>query len=266
MATLVWDKVGERLYQTGVDHGVLYLHDGRVAPWNGIISVEESTETELKQFYLDGVKYLENLTPGDFQGKLTAFTYPPEFDSVTGIAEFDPGFAYYDQPPKSFNLSYRTRVGDDLNPDRGYKIHILYNVLADQDTRTYASLQDKSEGMQFSWTLSATPPGPKLAGVRPTVHVSIDSATTPPDVLKILEAQLYGTDLTSPTLPSIDDIAQYFGYLGALIIVDHGDGTWSAIDGADTYITMLDATTFQIEDADATYLDTETYEISSTNL
>ena len=108
MATLVWDKVGERVYQTGVDHGVLYLHDGTVAVWNGLTNVEESSDSELKSFYLDGVKYLENLIPGDFVGKLTAFTYPDEFDSVNGIGRSSPGLSYHNQPSKSFNLSYRT--------------------------------------------------------------------------------------------------------------------------------------------------------------
>jgi hypothetical protein len=101
---------------------------------------------------------------------------------------------------------------------------------------------------------------------KPTVHISIDSRKTPPDILEMLEAQLYGTDTSNPSLPSIQDVAEFFGYLGALIIVDHGDGTWSAVDESDEYITMIDDTTFQIDNADATYLDTVTYEISSTNV
>ena len=91
MAVLTWDEVGERIYQTGVDHGVLYLHDGTAVAWNGIVDVEESPSSELKSFFLDGVKYLENLSPGDFLGKLKAFTYPDEFDSVNGIAHVAPG-------------------------------------------------------------------------------------------------------------------------------------------------------------------------------
>ena len=92
---------------------------------------------------------------------------------------------------------------------------------------------------------------------RPTVHISIDSRTTPPDVLQILEDKLYGTDTTGASLPSLQDIAEYFGYLGALIIIDHGDGSWSAIDESETYISMLDETTFEIDDADATYSDAD---------
>jgi len=264
VTALVWDKPSERFYQAGVDRGVLYLHDGRVAVWNGLIAVEESPNSELKSFYLDGVKYLENLAPGDFQAKLKAYTYPDEFDSVNGIATPAPGLSYYDQPPKSFNLSYRTRIGNDIEgPDYGYRIHVLYNILASPDGPAFNTFQDSgAQPVEFSWSLSGTPP--KLLKFRPTVHVSMDSTKTPPDIWKILEDTLYGTDTKDPVLPPIEDIGQIYGFLGALIIVDHGDGSWSAIDESDDYISMIDPTTFQIDGADATFLDAVTYQISTT--
>lgn len=266
MATLVWDEVGERIYQTGVDRGVLYLHDGTVAPWNGLIDVEESSNSELKSFYLDGVKFLENLSPGDFIGKLKAFTYPDEFDLVNGIAIVSPGLSYYEQPSKSFNLSYRTRVGNDVEGiEHGYKIHILYNVIANPEGYSYETLSDSGSAIEFSWSLTGTPPK-NIGGIRPTVHVAIDSRTTPPDILRIVEATLYGTSTASPSLPPITEIGEYFGYLGALLIIDHGDGSWSAIDESDTYISMIDDTTFEIVGADATFLDADTYTVSSTNI
>ncbi len=266
MAVLTWDKTGERIYQTGIDHGVLYLHDGTVVAWNGLVDLEESSNSELKSFYLDGVKYLENLSPGDFLGKLTAFTYPDEFDVVNGIADVAPGLSYYEQPPKSFNLSYRTRIGNDIEgTEFGYKIHILYNIIANPDASSFQTVQDSSvQPVEFGWSLTGTPP--KIEKLRPTVHISIDSRKTPPEIMQILEAQLYGTPTSNPSLPSIQDVSEYFGYLDALLIIDHGDGTWSAIDQSDQYITMIDATTFQIDNADATYLDPETYTISSTDV
>jgi hypothetical protein len=264
MATLVWDKIGEREYQVGVDRGVLYLQDGTAVPWNGLTAVEETDTAELKSYFLDGVKYLDNLTPGEFSGKLKAFTYPDEFDTVNGTTVVTPGLLYYNQPFKSFNLSYRTRLGNDLEgTDYGYKIHLLYNLVANPDVAIYASIKDHGMvPLEFSWTLAGTPP--PLKGFRPTVHISVDSGDCPPDLLQTLEDVLYGTDVSDPRLPSIQEIAEYFGYLGALIIIDHGDGTWSAVDESDTYITMLNETTFQIDNADATYLDATTYEISST--
>lgn len=266
MTALTWDEIGERIYQIGVDHGVLYLHGETGVVWNGLIDVEESSSSELKEYHLDGVKYLEVLTPGNFTGKLKAFTYPDEFDSVNGIGHVNPGFSLYDQPYKSFNLSYRTRIGNDIDgTDHGYKIHILYNVLAKPESHSFDTLKDSAvTPIEFTWSLTGTPT--KLDRYRPTVHVSIDSTQTDPAVLQLIEDQLYGTASINPSLPSILQIAEYFGYLGALIIVDHGDGTWSAIDESDTYISMLDATTFLIDDVDASYSDADTYQVSSTNV
>jgi hypothetical protein len=266
MAILTWDDVGERFFQTGVDRGVLYLQDGTVAVWNGLTSIEESSNGELKSFYLDGVKFLESLIASDFTGSLKAFTYPDEFDSVSGIVTVVEGFEAFDQPPKSFNLSYRTKIGNDIDGlDYGYKIHILYNVLANPDTYAYEAIDDSGvKPIEFTWNLTGTPP--KIDRFRPTVHVAIDSTKTPPDVLTLIENQLYGTATTTPSLPTFQEIEEFFGYLGALIIVDHGDGTWSAIDESNGYITMLDPTTFFIDNANVVYLDAVTYEISSTNV
>jgi len=267
MTTLVWDKTGTRFYQTGIDRGVFYPQGGSGVAWNGIVSVDEDSTTELKSFYLDGVKYLDNLLPGDFSGKLKAITYPDEFDQVNGIASPADGLLYYDQPFKSFNLSYRTRVGNDLDgTDYGYKIHLLYNIVANPDLYTFDTLKEQLQPIEFSWALTGTPPvNPSAKGYRPTVHISIDSNDTSPDILQAIEDILYGTDTTAPHFPSISEILGLFQSIGALIIVDNGDGTWQAIDASDNYITMLNSTTFQIDGADATYLNPTTYTISTTN-
>jgi hypothetical protein len=161
-------------------------------------------------------------------------------------------------------MSYRTKIGNDIDGvDHGYRIHILYNIIAVPDSTAYETVQDSgAQPIEFGWTLSGTPP--KLAHFRPTVHVSIDSLKTPPDILRLLEETIYGTPTKDPILPPIEDIGQIFGFLGALIIVDHGDGSWSAIDESDDYITMIDPTQFQIDNADATFLDSVTYTISTT--
>ena len=266
MAQLVWDKVGDRIYQTGVDHGVLYLQDGTVVPWNGLINIEETPNSELKSFFFDGVKYLENLSPSDFIGKLKAYTYPDEFDSVNGIAHVAQGLSYHEQPPKSFSLSYRTKVGNDVEGDEfGYKIHILYNILATPDPLVFATLTDSEiQPVEFGWTLTGTPQ--KITKRRPTVHISVDSRTTPPEILTLLEGQLYGTKKTPPSLPPITEVGEYFGYRGALLIIDIGNGTWMAVDESDTYVNMVNSTEFRIDGADATFLDPDTYKVSSTNI
>jgi hypothetical protein len=265
MTALTWDQPGERTYQTGIDRGVLYLQNGAGVSWNGITEVEDSTEVEIKSYYLDGVKFLQNAIPGDFSGSLKAFTYPDEFDSVSGVGSFAPGLNYHEQPPQLFSLAYRTLLGDDLEGEkRGYKIHILYNLFASPDSQVFSTLAETMEPTEFSWELSGTPP--KNAFFRPTVHVSIDSSKTPPDILTQIENHLYGTTAFNASLPTSEELALYFGFTDSestLVLVDHGDGTWTATDAAGEHITMLDATTFQIEDVDGFYINLDTYQIFS---
>lgn len=264
MVALTWDKIDERIYQIGIDRGVLYPQDGPPVPWNGLTGVEESSDFETKAYYLDGVKFLENLSPGEFQAKLKAITYPEEFDKVIGFATVSPGLFLTEQKPKSFNLSYRTLVGNPIEETNyGYKIHILYNLLANPETRNYQTLSGTDQPMEFVWNLTGIPP--KIHKFRPTVHVVIDSRTTPIDVMTLIENRLYGSETVSASLPTILEVAEYFGYRGALIIIDNGDGSWTAFDESDTYITMLDDTTFQIEHTAAVIVN-ETYTISSTNV
>lgn len=264
MAKIKWDDISERTYQTGVDRGVFYPQDGLAVPWNGLVGMEESSNSELKAYYLDGVKFLEILSPGEFQGKLKAITYPEELDQALGLAIVTPGFIVTEQQPKSFNLSYRTLVGNPIEgTEYGYKIHILYNILADPETLAYQTLSGTDQPMEFVWNLTGTPP--MINKFRPTVHVIVDSRTTPIDVMTLLEARLYGSEKLPPNLPTITEVGELFGYLGALIIIDNGDGSWTALDESDTYITMLDETTFQIDNANAV-ITGDSYTISSTNV
>jgi hypothetical protein len=205
MTALVWDSAGEKIYQTGVDRGVLYLPDGTAVVWNGLTSVEDDTTAALTSYYIDGVKFYDKITPGDFSGKLKAITYPEEFDSVLGIVDNSSGLYYYDQPLQSFGLSYRTLIGNDQNPDLGYKVHVLYNLVANPDNVVFQTLQDKATPIEFSWTISATPP--TIKNYRPTSHVSIDSREASADALAAVEAALYGTDTITPSLPSISSLA-----------------------------------------------------------
>lgn len=226
MTALVWDQIGDRIYQTGIDRGVLFIQDEEdetifnATPWNGLIGLEESSNAELKSFYLDGVKYLENLSPGDFIGKLKAFTYPDEFESVMGVDSPSPGLHYHEQPPKPFSLTYRTKIGNDIEgTDFGYRIHILYDLLAVPDSKSFDTYQDASiQPIEFSWSLTGTPQTMdyqynepvNIPGVRPTCHISIDSINTPPEVLETVETLLYGEETVTPTLPSISIITALF--------------------------------------------------------
>lgn len=208
MAVLQWDQQGEKVYQLGISKGVLYLKDGRVAVWNGLTAMDESSDSELTSYYLDGAKHLQVLSPGDFSGKLKAWTYPDELDELIGIKQADPGLFFHEQPPQSFNLSYQTRVANDLDPDQGYKIHLLYNLFAVPDEAAFETISDEIEPVEFSWSLTGTPP--LITGFRPTVHVVVDSTKASSGALAALEVILYGTVSVTARMPTISEVQALF--------------------------------------------------------
>lgn len=266
MTALTWDQVGERRFEVGVDRGVLFLPDGSAVPWNGITGIEEATSQEVKPYYLDGVKFLEMHIPGDFSATLKAFTYPDEFEELIGIKTVHPGLRIHEQAPKPFSLCYRTKVGNDLDGvDHGYKIHIVYNVFASPSSVAFNTLNDQLQPTEFSWTLSGVPS--RMTGFRPAVHISIESNDVWGPQLEDIENLLYGTDLVDPQLPPLEEFVNTFYTEGALLVVDNGDGTWTAYDAGDNYIVDDgdgDPTTFEIDNADVVYDDPDTYELSDT--
>jgi hypothetical protein len=222
MTAIAWDAVGQRRYQSGIDRGVLYLQDGRAVPWNGLTQITENVSSEVKSYYLDGIKYLDKHIPGSYSAKLQAITYPDELDDLTGNREFSPGVFLHDQSHKLFNLSYRTLIGNDLQgTDYGYKIHIVWNVLATQSDFTYKSLSDSMGVDPFEWDLNATPN--LMFGIRPTAHISLDSRRMSPGDLTTLELMLYGSALFNPQLPGIVDLLGLIENMEGAVIVG-GDG------------------------------------------
>lgn len=260
MATLVWDDVGTRFYENGVDRGVLYLPDAIGVPWNGLISVNEKTVgNELSSFHFDGVKYIDIASGGDFSATLRAYTYPDEFLECEGVVELNNGLFATNQRPKRFGLSYRTRVSNDLKEDT-YKIHVLYNLTAIPNQKNYQTIGEVEDAMEFEWTINAVPGA--IHGAEPTAHLIFDTRLMSPTMLKDLEDLLYGTGVIDSRLPDITTLASFIDSWVILRITDNLDGTWTA-EGPDEYFTMLDATTFQIDRANAEYLDADTYYISS---
>lgn len=204
MTALAWDQVGDRRYETGVDRGVLYLPSGAAVAWNGLTDVSETLTREVKSYYIDGVKYLDHHIPGSYAAKLSAFTYPDELNEVLGNAVFAPGVIVHDQRARLFSLSYRTLVGNDLDPDLGYKVHIVYNVLAVPADTSFGSLSDSPSPQSFQWSLTGTPN--TMLGIRPASHISLESRGIDPDLLFEIESLLYGTPEADPALPNLVDL------------------------------------------------------------
>lgn len=256
MAELEWDLVGDRQFEAGLDRGVFYPPGGTGVPWNGLVSVDDgSTGQSVTPIYVNGVKVFDHTVYGDYTGTLRAYTYPDIFQEYEGVHEYGTGVFLDDQPVKPFGLSYRTLVAT-ADGSVHYKIHVLYNLTAVGDSIPYESMNDNVNPILFSWQLSGVPVF--VNGRRPTVHFIFDSATLLPVQLAEIEGMLYGTPSTDPYLPDIMDLLAPV----TITIVDNGDGTWSAT-GPSYLITMLDASTFQIENANAVYLDADTYTIRS---
>ena len=212
MAKLTWDQTGDRLYETGVKNGVLYLlgetgaYDQGVA-WNGLTAVTESPSgAEATPLYADDIKYLNLISAEEFGATIEAYTYPDEFAECDGSAALVPGVMLGQQARKTFGLSYRTTLGNDVvGNDYGYKLHLIYGALAAPSEKAYATINDSPEAITFSWEVTTTPVA--VNGFKPTASVTIDSTKVNAEKLAALEAVLYGSESEEPRLPLPDEIA-----------------------------------------------------------
>lgn len=205
MAELMFDKIEDRRFETGIERGVLYPLDGPGAAWNGLVSVAEKTSREIKSYYIDGVKFLDHFVPGAYSGKLQAFTYPDELDKILGVHEFVPGVRVHDQRVGMFHLSYRTLLGDPLDGlDLGYKLHLVYNLTANPNDAAFNTLADQVSANVFEWEISGVQTS--MWGIRPANHLSFDSRYTDPAILADVEASLYGTSETDPAMPDLVEL------------------------------------------------------------
>ena len=196
MAKIEWDKTGERLYETGVKNGVLYVQEGGAYPkgvaWNGLTAVTESPSgAEATPLYADDIKYLNLLSAEEFGATIEAYTYPDEFAACDGSAALVDGVMIGQQARKTFGLCYRTTIGNDTDGnDHGYKLHIIYGALAAPSEKAYATINDSPEAITFSWEITTTPVN--VTGAKPTASITIDSTKADPTKLAALEDILYG--------------------------------------------------------------------------
>ena len=209
MTALVWDQVGSRDYETGIDHGVLYPMDANGAyplgvAWNGLASVTESPSgAEPSPVYADNIKYLNLISAEEFNATIEAYTYPDEFAECDGSKEAVDGVLIGQQPRKAFGLCYRSLIGNDVDgQEHGYKLHLIYGAMAAPSEKGYQSINDTPEAITFSWEISTTPVA--VTGHKPTASIVIDSTKADPTALAALEAILFGTEAVEPSLPLPD--------------------------------------------------------------
>jgi hypothetical protein len=214
MSKITWDGTGNREYETGVDHGVLYIPQGGTysngVAWNGLSTVTETPSgAESNPVYADNIKYLNLLSVEEFGGTIEAYTYPDEFTQFDGGVVLSGGVRIGQQNRPPFGLSYRTKLGNDVEgDDYGYKLHLVYGAQASPSERAYASVNDSPEAMSFSWEFSTTPV--PVSGHKPTSLVTIDSTKVDAADLAALETILYGSSGVNPRLPLPDEVVALF--------------------------------------------------------
>ena len=222
MSKLVWDATGERLYETGVKMGVLYVQDKGAYPkgvaWNGLTSVTESPSgAEATPLYADDIKYLNLMSTEEFGASIEAYMYPDEFAECDGSAALTAGVYIGQQPRKTFGLAVKTLVGNDEDMNKhGYKIHIVYGALASVSDKNYSTVNDSPEVDPFSWEFTTTPVAIGIDGFEPSSYICINSldfadAAGKPK-LKDLEDALYGSTSGDAYLPTPAKVFELLGY------------------------------------------------------
>lgn len=215
MTELIWDAVGNRKYETGVDRGVLFIPNGsgvynNGVAWNGLVSVSEApTGAEANPQYADNVKYLNLYSAEEFGATLEAFTYPDEFSQFDGLDISTPGVAIGQQSRGSFGLAYRTKIGNDIDgDDHGYKIHLVYGCTASPSEKAFTTINDSPEAITFSWEIMTIPVA--VTGKKPTALITIDSTVVDAGTLADFETILYGAPGVDPRLPLPDEVITIF--------------------------------------------------------
>lgn len=222
MSKLVWDAQGQKQYEMGVDHGVLYRYDAETqkwkgVAWNGLISVSESPDgAEETELWADNIKYGGLRSAEKFSGTIEAYMYPPEFEGCDGMVSPVKGVTIGQQKREAFCLCYRTMIGNDMDSEAGYRLHLVYNATCTPSEKSYETVNDSPDAITFSWDFDTTPIN--VDGHKPTSHLSVNSTdfttTAEKEKLTALENILYGVnadtgnnvEASDPWLPMPDYI------------------------------------------------------------
>jgi len=259
---LNWNNPEARIFEVGLDRGVLYPKSAPAVAWNGLTGVDENGAESSKVYYLDGRPYLIVPTPKEYQATLKAFTYPDAFSEIMGLVEATDGMYVDSQQGDAFDLSYRTLIGDaNQGLEAGYKIHLVYNAIAAPQGNSYSTMGSSVDPSEFSWDIQAYPM--PLVGYRSTAHVVIDTRHMDQYKLGEIEELLYGTDAAEASIPEPQVVFDTLNHGDAIIITDNGDGTWEA-SGSYKNVHLIGDGIFEIENVNGTDNGDGTFTISTT--
>lgn len=248
---VTWDAIGR--HHHGLDRGIIY-HGTSVIPWSGLRSVSVKPRDAAQDIlYDDGVPRGVNIRRGSNTVALTAITYPPILDDICGYSSFGPGFRLTAQKMSSFSLSFRT-----FKANGHYQIHFLFNLVAVPDARAVSTDGDTIDVNDFSWVFGSTLS--EIPDAYPFAKMTIDSEYTPEESLDAIDTMVYGSDTADPQVVTPTSIFEVVVETLPLIIVDNGDGTWTAT-GDEDYITMNSPSLFTLNGVVGKILDQETYSL-----
>lgn len=257
MSRLVWGQPSDRVYQTGVDRGVLYPTDKPAVAWNGLFNVVEQGQQSSTTFRRDGLAYLTVVSPREFAAQISAYTFPDEFAEICGIVEAADGLYLDSQIPDSFDLSYRTLYEDGVH----YKIHVVYGATAILSDVQYQTLGDAINLATFEFDISTVPRS--IPGYRPTAHIIIDTRQLDATTIANIENMLYGTHGMDAGIPDPNDLLEMMSFGDKVIVTDNGDGTWTA-RGSYEHVKTDEFGNFTIDNVPRLDLGPGVYEFAST--
>ena len=211
-APIEWDATGERLYENGIDHGVLYVQDSSGAypkgvAWNGLTSYSESPDGgDVTDLWADNIKYGSLRAAENFKGTIEAYTYPEEFAACDGSATVAAGVYAGQQKRQPFGFCCRTMVASDTSTEgtETYKLHLVYNATVSPSDKTYETINDSPDAITFSWEFDTIPIN--VTGYKPTACITIDSTKADATNLAALLVKLYGSTTADAYLPLPDEV------------------------------------------------------------
>lgn len=259
---LDWSAPEGRYFDTGLDRGVLYPRGATGVPWTGLVSVDEEGSEGAATYYIDGRPFLFLPKPKEYRATLQAYTYPDEFAAIMGLTEATDGMYLDSQPGDSFDLSYRTLVGNATSgTEHGYKIHLIYNATVTPQSTSYESLSNSINPTTFSWDIQAVPV--RVEGFRPTAHIVIDTRHMDQEKIDGIENLLYGSDAANAAMPTPQIIFDLLSFGDAIVVTDLGNGEFE-VTGSYDNVYMVDDGIFRVDNVDGQDNGDGTFTISTT--
>lgn len=247
MSAVTWDAAGTRKYETGCDHGILFPKDGDGVAWNGLTNVTETPAgADNTKTYADNIVYGAIRAAETFGGTVEAYMCPDEFLECDGQKLVN-GVAVGQQPRKPFDLYYRTIVGNDTDPEAGFKHHFGYGLTTSPSEKSFATVNDSPEMTAFSWEFESNPVSftdVDFEDLKPTSLLTIDS-TSPlvdADLLSDLLDIVQGTVSDDPRMPTPDEVLNAMGG-GGLTDVNLATPANQASYNSGTHVVTLPSVT-----------------------